>query len=156
MTKPSTEMGSMTKKMRIETYHRLSLKSLNRGGGEMISHKFKNALMALPLAALLGLLGCGGVFATQPEDLLASNATADDHMAAATLYQSKAKELSAEADQYEAAASKIKPLEDPKGFRRSGLKTAMQEKRNAAAEMQELYATHVEQAQTLYGMKKAE
>lgn len=122
----------------------------------MISHKFKNALMALPLAALLGLLGCGGVFATQPEDLLASNATADDHMAAATLYQSKAKELSAEADQYEAAASKIKPLEDPKGFRRSGLKTAMQEKRNAAAEMQELYATHVEQAQTLYGMKKAE
>ena len=122
----------------------------------MVSHKSKNVLMALPLVALLGLLGCSGVFATQPEDLLASNASAEDHMAAATLYHSKAQELSAEADQYEATASKITPLEDPKGFRRAGLKTAMQEKRNAAAQMQELYATHLEQAQTLYGMKKAE
>jgi hypothetical protein len=77
-------------------------------------------------------------------------------MAAATLYQSKAKELLAEADRYEALASKLGPHEDPKGFRRAGFRTAMQEKRNAAAEMQELYATHVEQAQTLYGMKKAE
>ena len=118
--------------------------------------KSKNLLAAIPLVAVLGLIGCGGVFATQPEDLVASNASADDHMAAATLYQSKAKQLLAEADQYEAAASKIGPYEDPKGFRRGGLVTAGQEKRNAAGHMQELYAAHLEKAQTMYGMKKPE
>lgn len=119
-------------------------------------HKSKSVLAAIPLAAVLGLIGCGGVFATQPEDLVASNANADDHMAAAMLYQSKAEQLSAEAGQYEAAASKIGPYEDPKGFRRGGLVTAGQEKRNAAGHMQELYAAHLEKAQTMYGMKKAE
>lgn len=113
-----------------------------------------SVLLALPLAALLGLIGCSGVFATQPDDLLASNASADDHMAAATLYQSKAQQLSAEADRYEAEASKIGPYEDPKGFRRGGLTTAAQEKRGAAGHMQELYAAHLEKAQTMYGMKK--
>jgi hypothetical protein len=88
--------------------------------------------------------------------MLASNASADDHMAAAMLYQSKAKQLEVEADRYEAEASKIGPHEDPKGFRRGGLKTAAQEKRAAAGHMQELYATHLEKAQTMYGMKKPE
>jgi hypothetical protein len=32
----------------------------------------------------------------------------------------------------------------------------MQEKRSAAAHMQELYAAHLQKAQILYGMKKAE
>jgi hypothetical protein len=127
-----------------------------QGGRKMMLRKSKNLLAAIPLVAVLGLIGCGGVFATQPEDLVASNASADDHMAAATLYQSKAQQLLAEADQYEAAASKIGPHEDPKGFRRGGLVTAGQEKRNAAGHMQELYAAHLEKAQTMYGMKKPE
>ena len=122
----------------------------------MILHKSKSVLAAIPLAALLGLIGCGGVFATQPEDLVASNANADDHMAAAMLYQSKARQLSAEADRYEAEVLKIGPYEDPKGFRRAGLTTAAQEKRGEAAHIQELYAAHIEKAQTMYGMKKPE
>jgi hypothetical protein len=132
------------------------LDSLNEGGREMVSHKSKSLLLAFPLAALVGLLGCSGVFASQPEDLLSSSASPDDHMAAATLYQSKALELSAEADRYEAVVSKLGPHEDSKGFRRGGLTTAMQEKRSAAAHMQELYAAHLQKAQILYGMKKAE
>ncbi len=123
----------------------------------MISRKSTYGILAaLPLAALFGLIGCSGVFATQPEDLLASNASADDHMAVATLYQSKAQQLAVEAEQFEASAAKIGPYEDPKGFRRAGLVTAGQEKRHAAAHMQELHAAHLEKAQAMYGMKKPE
>jgi len=114
----------------------------------------QSALLALPLAALLGLLGCSGVGAM--EGMLTTNSTPDDHMAAAMLYQSKAKQLEAEADRYEEAAAKIEAYQDPKGFRRGGLTTAAKEKRGAAEQMQELYATHYEKAQALYGMKKAE
>ena len=125
----------------------------------MISHESKySVLAAFPLAALLGLIGCSGVAATQLDSSLASNESesADDHMAAAMLYQSKAQQLAAEADRYEATASKIGPYEDPKGFRRGGLTTAGQEKRNAARQMDELYAVHFEKAQTMYGMTKPE
>ncbi|MBU6481010.1 MAG: hypothetical protein KGS09_10765 [Nitrospirae bacterium] len=123
----------------------------------MISHKSKyGVLAAFPLAALLGLIGCSGVAATQVESTLASNGSADDHMAAATLYQSKAEQLAAEADRYEAEASKIGPHEDPKGYRRGGLTTVAREKRNAAGHMQELYVVHLEKALTMYGMKKPE
>lgn len=120
-----------------------------------MSHKSKyNVLAALPLAALLGLIGCSGVSATEPEGMLASNGSPDDHMAAAMLYKSKAQQLAAEAARYEEVAAKIGPHEDPKGFRRGGLTIAGQEKRNAAGEMQKLYASHLEKAQSLYGMKK--
>ena len=122
-----------------------------------MSHKFTYSVLAVIQAvALFGLIGCSSVFATPPEGILASNANADDHMAAAMLYQSKAQELAAEADRYEAQAAKLGPYVDPKGFRRSGLTTAAQEKRGAAAHMQELYAAHLEKAQTMYGMKKPE
>lgn len=122
-----------------------------------MTHKSTYSLLAVFQAvALLGLIGCSSVSATQPEGMLASNANADDHMAAAMLYQSKAQELAAEADRYETEASKLGPYVDPKGFRRGGLMTAAQEKRGAAAHMQELYAAHLEKAQTMYGMKKPE
>ena len=113
-------------------------------------------LAALPLAGLLGLVGCSGVTATQPESTLASNGNADDHRAAAMLYQSKAQQLEGEAERYEAAASKIGPYEDPKGFRRGGLVTAGQEKRGAAGRMQELFTIHLEKSQTMFGMKQPE
>jgi hypothetical protein len=90
------------------------------------------------------------------EPTLAINGSADDHRAAAMLYQSKAQQLAEEADRYEAEASKIGPYEDPKGFRRGGLVTAGQEKRSAAGRMQELYTVHLEKSQTMYGMKQPE
>jgi hypothetical protein len=123
----------------------------------MMTRKSLYGLLAgFPLAALVGLIGCSGVTATQLDGRLASNASADDHMAAAMLYQSKAQQLAAEADRYEATASQIGPYEDPKGFRRGGLVTAAQSKRGAAGRMQELSAVHSEKAQTMYGMMKPE
>ncbi len=82
------------------------------------------------------------------------NGTADDHIAAAMLYLQKAKQVQTQADAYQAVASTIKPLEDPKGIRRSGLMTAAQTRRNDAAELQQLYAAHYEKAQTLLGKQQ--
>ena len=115
-----------------------------------------NIRAGVPLVALLGLIGCSRAVPTQMEGVLASNASADDHMAAAMLYQSKVRQLAAEAVRYEAEASKIGPYEDTKGFRRGGLMTVAQERRNEAARMQVLYAGHLEKAQIMYGLKKSE
>ncbi|MDP2382101.1 MAG: hypothetical protein Q8N00_04800 [Nitrospirota bacterium] len=119
----------------------------------MVQKSSYSLLAAVPLAALLGLIGCTGVFATQVESTLGPNAGADDHMAASMLYQAKAQQLAAEADRYETAALKIGPYEDLKGFRRAGLRIAVQEKRGEANQLEELYAVHYEKAQTMYGKK---
>lgn len=119
----------------------------------MVHKSLYSLLAAVPLAALLGLIGCSGAFATQVENTLGPNAGAEDHMAAAMLYQTKSQQLAAEADRYEAEASKIGPYEDPKGFRRAGLRTAVQEKRAEAKQLEDLYAVHYEKAQTMHGKK---
>src|SRR3954470_11791883 len=108
-------------------------------------------LAILPLLGLLGLTGCSTVLPATLEDKLASNATADDHLAAARLYQKEARELNAEAAQFETAVSKIGRYEDTKGFRRAALMAAAQEKLADAKEMQELYAAHLREANTLHG-----
>ena len=105
----------------------------------------------LPLVGLLTLAGCSGVLSTTLEEKLAAGGTADDHLAAAMLYQDKAREFEANAAQFETALSKIGPYEDTKGFRRGALRMAAQEKRHDAQEMQTLYAAHLAQAQTLHG-----
>ena len=105
----------------------------------------------LPLVGLLNLAGCSGVLPETLEAKLMSTPTADDHLAAAMLYQNKARELKAEAAEYETAVSKIGRYDDTKGFRRGALTMAAQEKRYEAEQMQELYATHFAQAQALYG-----
>jgi len=113
-------------------------------------------LFALPLLGLLGLAGCSTVL---PEDLkskLASDGSADEHMAAAVLYQNQAKQYEAQAKQYETEAGNISSLEDTKGFRRRALKIAAEENRNKAKQMNELYAAQLEKAQTLYGKKSPE
>jgi hypothetical protein len=111
-------------------------------------HKSIGSVLAmLPLVGLLTLTGCGGVLPATLEEKLASTPTADDHVAAAMLYQNKAQALKAEAVEYETAVSKIGPLEDTKGFRRGALRMAAQEKWHDAKEMQTLYATHFAQAQ---------
>lgn len=85
-----------------------------------------------------------------------SNGTADDHLAAALLYQQQANLATTEADKYERTAASIKPIEDPKGFRRSALTTAAQEHRRTAGEMQELYAAHEAKAQTMMGKQQTQ
>jgi len=66
---------------------------------------------------------------------MAFTGTADDHLAAAMVYQNKAQELEAEAVEFEIAASKISSCENTKGFRRGALMTAVQEKQHRAKQM---------------------
>src|SRR5574338_529503 len=80
--------------------------------------------------------------------------TADDHMTAALLYLQQAKKVQTQAEQFQAMAATIKPIEDPKGIRRGGLMTAAQEKRSDAAQLQQLFAAHYEKAQTMLGKQQ--
>ena len=80
------------------------------------------ALTLLPLMGILSLTGYGGV--------LAATSDAND------VYKNKAQEMKAEAIQFEMAASKIKPYEDTKGFRRAALRMAAQEKQYDAKQME--------------------
>lgn len=92
-----------------------------------------------------------------PADLetqLASNGTADDHMAAALFYQREAERARADAEQYEVEAAAISPLEDTKGFRRNALITAAQARRKEAGDMMQRYATHQTKAQTMSGWQQ--
>jgi hypothetical protein len=113
-------------------------------------------LAMLPLLGLLGLTGCSAVLPATLEAKLESNASADDHLAAAMLYQNKARELEAEASQFETSVSKVGSYMDTKGFHRAALRAAAQEKRYGAKQMQELYVLHYGQAQALYGKTQPE
>ncbi|MBA5869192.1 MAG: hypothetical protein GDA68_04165 [Nitrospira sp. CR2.1] len=120
---------------------------------------FAVATMIAVAGLALATTGCSAVAQKgMPEDvadrIARENGTADDHIAAAMLYLQKAKQVQTRADEYQAVASTITPLEDPKGIRRSGLMTAAQTRRNDAAELQQLYAAHYEKAQTLLGKQQ--
>jgi hypothetical protein len=108
-----------------------------------------DVLARLPLVRLLNLKGGSGVLPSTLEERLASSGSADDHLAAAMVYQDKARELEAEAVEFETAVSKIGPYEDTKGFRKGALVTAAQEKRHRAKQMQELSAAHLEKGHSL-------
>jgi len=105
-----------------------------------------DALTRLPLVRLLNLKRHSSVLPAALEERLISTGNADDHLTAAMLYQNKARELEAEAVEFETVAAKIGPYEDSKGFRRGALMTAAQEKRHRAKQMQELYAEHLGKA----------
>ena len=117
--------------------------------------RFKKSIVGglamLPLVGLLSLTENTGVLAAPAEETLAATGTADEHLAEARLYQNKAQALEAEAAELKAAASKIGRYEDTKGFRRGALTMAAQEKQSEAKEMQELYATHMRQANAIIG-----
>ena len=113
-------------------------------------------LAMVPLLGLLTLTGCSSVLPESLEAKLASSPTAEDHLAAAKLYENKARELDAEAVKYEAAASKIDPSEDSKGFQRGALTMAAEQKRQDAKEMQKLYASHFRQSNVLHGKVQPE
>lgn len=80
---------------------------------------------------------------------ISSHGTADDHLAAAQLYQRHAQELEADAAAYARQGEAITPLEDTKGFRRSALKTAAQERQRQADDLLQLVAEHQRRAQTM-------
>jgi hypothetical protein len=113
-------------------------------------------ILALPLLGLLGLAGCNTVLPADLKSKLASDGSADDHMAAAMLYQNQAQQFEAEANRYETEAANIGVHEDPKGFRRRALQIAAEENRNKAKQMEQLYATQLEKAQTMVGKKSPE
>ncbi len=131
----------------------------NLAHGKLTSHILMRS--SLITFMLVGLAGCS--FAGDhalPIDLRSrlesSHTTADDHLAAALLYQQQAQLARTKADKYEQAAASIKPLEDPKGFRRSALMTSAQEHRKMADEMEQLYATHEAKAQTMLGKQQVQ
>jgi hypothetical protein len=122
-----------------------------QGGGAMRSKKsLFGALAVLPLMGLLSFSGCSEVLPATLQEKLATTGNEEDHLAAAMLYQNKARELEAEAVKYETAASKTGP-NDSKGFQHAALLNAAQQKRADAKEMQELYVTHFKEAQSLHG-----
>ena len=110
-----------------------------------------SVLAMLPLVGLLNLTGPSEALSATLEEELAAGGTADEHLAAARMYQNEAREFGTKAAQFEAAISKIGPYDDPKGFRRAALTMGAQENRYEAGQMQELYAAHLAQAQTLHG-----
>jgi hypothetical protein len=125
--------------------------------GAMRAHKsIFDVLARLPLVRLLNLKRASRVLPPILEERLESTDNADDHLAAAMVYQDKARELEAEAVEFETVASKIGPYEDTKGFRRTALMTAAQEKRHRAKQMQQLYAAHLEKGQSLPGTAQSE
>lgn len=108
------------------------------------------------LTRLVNLKGGSRVLPSTLEERLASSGSADDHLAAAKVYQDKAQELEAEAVEFETAVSKIGPYEDTKGFHKGALMTAAQEKRHRAKQMQELSAAHLEKGHSLQGTARSE
>lgn len=116
-------------------------------------------MSAICLLISMGYVGCSFsgdqvLPANLESRVSSSNANADDHLAAALLYQQEARRAQTEADKYEEAAASIKPIEDPKGFRRSALRTAAQEHQDTASEMQQLYAAHEAKALTMLGKQQ--
>jgi len=93
----------------------------------------------------------------QLESRLAGNGNADDHQAAAVLYETEAQRLEAEALKYEQRAEALgRQLMDPKGFRRSGLLTLVGKNRKEAAELRELSAMHHTKALTMMGRQPSQ
>lgn len=69
-------------------------------------------------------------------------AVSNDYVAAGQLYQREAQRLQAQANAYEQQAASIRPLEDPKGFRRNELIMAAQQKREEADKMFKRYVAY--------------
>src|SRR3954452_20350614 len=95
---------------------------------------WKKTVLLLSVPALMGSIGCTSNLdralhtAGGPDRPL----TAEEHLVAAGLYDREAQSQAAAATQYEQRAEALSPLMDPKGFRRSGLVTAAQERRRKA------------------------
>lgn len=100
-----------------------------------------------------------GILPASLEARLASNANADDHMAAARLYQEKAHDLLLEARRYEQEAQAIanSPLivQDRMSLKREELNRAAETARTKANKMQQLSDEHRTRALTMTGRTKS-
>lgn len=121
----------------------------------------RRMFLVIPAFLSLALIGSvGGSFAGDQilpanlESRISAHASTDDHLAAALLYQKEAQRARAEGNEYTQVAASIRPIEDPKGFRRSALMTAAQVHQKYAGEMQQLYAAHQTKAETMMGKQQ--
>ena len=112
------------------------------------------------LGMVVVLAGCAGQTALRQDASMdrssAPQLSAEDHRAAARLYQREAARLDAAAQQYQEEAAELRPQEDPKGNRRAGLQTALGETRRRASNLMALAAGHQGQAQTTTGQQGRE
>jgi hypothetical protein len=127
----------------MNTRHKTSYRSL-----------LGSCLIGLLLTGMAGLVGCAYAGGFQLPDSLQSRlqspqSTADDHKAAAQLYQQQAQQLKEQAARYAREADSISQLEDTKGFRRTALKTAAREREKEATELSMASAEHLRQAETM-------
>jgi hypothetical protein len=83
-----------------------------------------------------------------------TTSTAEDNLAAVLLYQQGATRARTEANRYRQTAASVRPIEDPKGFRRNALMTAAQEQQANARELQQLYVEHQASAETTLGKQQ--
>lgn len=116
-------------------------------------------IIAGVIAMVESALGCPGVgewrLPAEIESKLQSTAAAEDHLSAASIYQKAAQEVEMTALKFEDSAQKITQLEDPKNFRRSGLKIAGQQCRKEAIDLQRLADHHRHKAETLQANHQA-
>ncbi|MGA6826941.1 hypothetical protein ACO9S2_04915 [Nitrospira sp. NS4] len=111
------------------------------------------ALSVLTIGGLLAtswaLAGCAEMGAAQVANQVGAPATAEDHLAAALMYEKQAQQLELEALKFEEETARITTYEDPKGFRRSALRIAAQRCRKEISELNDLAAKHREKAEKL-------
>jgi len=112
-----------------------------------------NLRLMLIGGALTGAIGCATNLDSSLHAAVGTDhpLTAEEHLFAAGLYGREAQSQSEAASQYERRAEVVTPLMDPKGFRRAGLITAAQEHRRKAADMEQRYVYHQNQALELTG-----
>jgi hypothetical protein len=125
--------------------------TLNIGLKRML-FQFVGALFLTACVFPAGAIAGNQVLPGPLENRLSGNGTAEDHLTAATLYQHEAQRYENESKQYEKQAASITPVEDPKGFRRTGLMRAADSLRKKAGDMNQLYAAHTVKAETMMGM----
>jgi hypothetical protein len=113
----------------------------------------RNLRLVLVGSALVGAIGCATNLDSNLHAAIGTDhpLTAEEHLFAAGLYGREAQSQAEIASQHEQRAEAITPLMDPKGFRRNGLITAAQEHRRKAADMEQRYVFHQNQALALTG-----
>lgn len=112
-----------------------------------------NLRLVLVGGALSGAIGCATNLDSSLHAAVGTDhpLTAEEHLFAASLYGREAQSQAENASQYERRADAMSPLMDTKGFRRAGLMTAAQEHRRKAADMEQRYVFHQNQALELTG-----
>lgn len=92
--------------------------------------------------------GCFSDHHSVPE--LSASSTGEDHLERALLYQKRAHQMELEALKYETEAERITLAEDPKGFRRNGLRIAAAEHHREAKDLLAQAETHRRIADRLF------